>query len=98
MPSGVLGVSPVENQVHLVRHAPKQMSRPIIGQTRATGHARHGGIRVDYQDGWGLCRPSNTTPALVMRFEGKDETALARIKAVFNDALRRVAPDIELPD
>lgn len=55
------------------------------------------GIRVDYQDGWGLCRPSNTTPALVMRFEGKDEAALARIKAVFNDALRRVAPDIELP-
>lgn len=55
------------------------------------------GIRVDYQDGWGLCRPSNTTPALVMRFEGKDEAALARIKAVFNDALLRVAPDIELP-
>ena len=55
------------------------------------------GIRVDYQDGWGLCRPSNTTPALVMRFEGKDEAALARIKAIFNDALLRVAPDIELP-
>lgn len=55
------------------------------------------GIRVDYQDGWGLCRASNTTPALVMRFEGKDDAALARIKAVFNDALRHVAPDIELP-
>lgn len=56
------------------------------------------GIRVDYHDGWGLCRASNTTPALVMRFEGKDETALARIKTVFNDALKNVAPDIELPD
>lgn len=56
------------------------------------------GIRVDYQDGWGLCRASNTTPALVMRFEGKNEAALTRIKTVFNNALKRVAPDIELPE
>lgn len=56
------------------------------------------GIRVDYQDGWGLCRASNTTPALVMRFEGKDNAALARIRTVFNNALKRAAPDIELPD
>lgn len=56
------------------------------------------GIRVDYQDGWGLCRASNTTPALVMRFEGKDDAALARIRTVFNNALKRAAPDIELPD
>lgn len=55
------------------------------------------GIRVDYPDGWGLCRASNTTPALVMRFEGKTDAALARIKTVFNNALQRVAPDIELP-
>lgn len=55
------------------------------------------GIRVDYQDGWGLCRASNTTPALVMRFEGKDDAALARIRTVFNNALKRAAPDIELP-
>jgi phosphomannomutase/phosphoglucomutase len=55
------------------------------------------GIRVDYPDGWGLCRASNTTPALVMRFEGKNDAALARIKAVFNNALQRVAPDVELP-
>ncbi|MGE6606076.1 phosphomannomutase/phosphoglucomutase [Halomonas sp. NPDC076908] len=56
------------------------------------------GIRVDYQDGWGLCRASNTTPALVMRFEGKDDAALARIRTVFNNALKRAAPNIELPD
>lgn len=55
------------------------------------------GIRVDYQDGWGLCRASNTTPALVMRFEGKDQAALTRIKSVFDSALLRVAPDLELP-
>lgn len=55
------------------------------------------GIRVDYADGWGLCRASNTTPSLVMRFEGKDAAALARIRTVFNTALQRVAPELKLP-
>ncbi|APX91829.1 phosphomannomutase/phosphoglucomutase [Halomonas sp. 1513] len=55
------------------------------------------GIRVDYPDGWGLCRASNTTPVLVLRFEGKSEAALARIQAQFGAALSRVAPDIALP-
>ena len=55
------------------------------------------GIRVDYPDGWGLCRASNTTPTLVMRFEGKNDAALTRIQTVFNSALRRVAPELELP-
>ncbi|GGX97743.1 phosphomannomutase/phosphoglucomutase [Litchfieldella qijiaojingensis] len=55
------------------------------------------GIRVDYPDGWGLCRASNTTPVLVLRFEGKDEAALKRIQSSFGAALTRVAPDIELP-
>ena len=55
------------------------------------------GIRVDYPDGWGLCRASNTTPVLVLRFEGKSEAALARIKARFAEALSQVSPDLELP-
>ncbi|SDM11113.1 phosphomannomutase / phosphoglucomutase [Franzmannia pantelleriensis] len=55
------------------------------------------GIRVDYPDGWGLCRASNTTPVLVLRFEGKSEAALARIQAQFGAALTQVAPDVELP-
>jgi phosphomannomutase/phosphoglucomutase len=54
------------------------------------------GIRVDYPDGWGLCRASNTTPALVLRFEGKTDEALARIRRRFAEALARVAPDLEL--
>lgn len=41
------------------------------------------GLRVDFPDGWGLCRASNTSPKLVMRFEGKDEDSLARIKGEF---------------
>ncbi|PRY63090.1 phosphomannomutase [Vreelandella songnenensis] len=55
------------------------------------------GIRVDYPDGWGLCRASNTTPALVLRFEGKSIEALARIRERFAAALARVAPTLEIP-
>lgn len=55
------------------------------------------GIRVDYADGWGLCRASNTTPVLVLRFEGKSDDALARIHARFADALKQVDPALTLP-
>lgn len=55
------------------------------------------GIRVDYPDGWGLCRASNTTPMLVLRFEGKNAEALARIQASFGAALRQVDPSLALP-
>ena len=52
------------------------------------------GIRVDYPDGWGLCRASNTTPVLVLRFEAETEEALARIQSVFRTQLQQVAPDL----
>ncbi|MCL7929357.1 phosphomannomutase/phosphoglucomutase [Halomonas llamarensis] len=55
------------------------------------------GIRVDYPDGWGLCRASNTTPMLVLRFEGKDADALARIQTRFAEALAQVDPALTLP-
>ena len=54
------------------------------------------GIRVDYPEGWGLCRASNTTPVLVLRFEGKNEAALERIRAQFAAALAKVAPELDL--
>jgi len=52
------------------------------------------GIRVDYADGWGLCRASNTTPVLVLRFEAETEQALERIKSVFREQLQKAAPDL----
>ena len=52
------------------------------------------GVRVDYADGWGLCRASNTTPTLTLRFEAESQEALERIKAVFRTQLQKVAPDI----
>ncbi|WP_447956425.1 phosphomannomutase/phosphoglucomutase [Vreelandella sp. EE7] len=53
------------------------------------------GIRVDYPEGFGLCRASNTTPALVLRFEGESEAALADIQARFARALARAAPALD---
>ena len=41
------------------------------------------GIRADFKDGWGLVRPSNTTPCLVLRFEAENIEALKRIQAQF---------------
>ena len=52
------------------------------------------GIRVDYPDGWGLCRASNTTPVLVLRFEGETEEALERIRTMFREQLAGVAPEL----
>src|SRR5690554_370895 len=56
------------------------------------------GIRVDYPDGWGLCRASNTTPVLVLRFEGKNEAALERIRHCFAAALKQIDPALKLPN
>ncbi len=55
------------------------------------------GIRVDFPDGWGLIRPSNTTPCLVMRFEADNEEALDRIKNLFREQLRNLDPTLDLP-
>ncbi|MBV9891845.1 MAG: phosphomannomutase/phosphoglucomutase [Rhizobacter sp.] len=54
------------------------------------------GVRVEYDDGFGLVRASNTTPVLVLRFEGKTPEALARIEAECMAALRVVKPDAEV--
>jgi len=45
------------------------------------------GVRVDYENCWGLVRASNTTPCLVLRFEGSDKEALHSIKSQFKDWL-----------
>ena len=55
------------------------------------------GLRVEYPDGFGLARASNTTPVVVLRFEGDDEAALERIKQAFRQALLGVKPDAQLP-
>jgi phosphomannomutase len=51
------------------------------------------GVRVDWPNGFGLIRASNTTPVLVLRFEGHTEEALHRIEAVMVALLLRAKPD-----
>ncbi len=55
------------------------------------------GLRVDFDDGWGLVRASNTTPSLVLRFEADNEAALKRIQTQFKDLLLTVKPDLKIP-
>jgi phosphomannomutase len=54
------------------------------------------GLRVDWPDGFGLIRASNTTPVLVLRFEGQTEAALHRIEAEMLALLRLVKPDAQI--
>ncbi len=55
------------------------------------------GIRVEYADGFGLARPSNTTPVVVLRFEADNPAALARIQSEFRANLARLVPGASLP-
>jgi phosphomannomutase len=54
------------------------------------------GLRAEYDDGFGLVRASNTTPVLVLRFEGHTQAALERIESHFMSALRAVKPDAKI--
>jgi len=55
------------------------------------------GVRVEYPDGFGLARPSNTTPVVVLRFEADNAAALERIQSAFRTALTALWPGIQLP-
>jgi phosphomannomutase/phosphoglucomutase len=55
------------------------------------------GLRVEYPDGFGLMRPSNTTPVIVLRFEANNEAALKRIQAQFKQIILAAAPQVTLP-
>lgn len=62
------------------------------------GQASHiDGVRVDYADGWGLVRASNTTPMLVLRFEAETDAALQRIRDAFQAQLDQVATGLIIP-
>jgi phosphomannomutase/phosphoglucomutase len=55
------------------------------------------GVRAEYSDGFGLARASNTTPVVVLRFEGDSTEALGRIQNEFRAALLALAPEAQLP-
>ena len=55
------------------------------------------GLRVEFADGFGLARSSNTTPVIVLRFEAENETALTRIQAAFKRAILAIKADAVCP-
>lgn len=55
------------------------------------------GVRIDYDDSWGLIRASNTAPKLTLRFEAKTTRSLVEIQQVFREQLQIVAPEVTLP-
>jgi phosphomannomutase/phosphoglucomutase len=71
-----------------------QASRPFPGAERVV---TIDGVRVEYADGFGLARASNTTPVIVLRFEADSDAALERIKTDFRKALQPLKPNAPLP-
>ena len=55
------------------------------------------GIRADFEEGWGLVRPSNTTPCLVIRFEADSQAALEKIQAEFRRQFLAIGQTLKLP-
>ena len=87
-----LNVPCAEGEPHAVvavLQAQAQVSAPAVVNTID-------GLRIDWPDGFGLIRASNTTPVLVLRFEGHTELALLRIEAHMMALLKSVKPDARL--
>ena len=91
-----LNVSCAEGEHHAV--VAELLARVADGRLKFEGGSvgTIDGLRVDFTDGFGLIRGSNTTPVLVLRFEGHTNAALHRIEAQFMDALRSVKPDAKV--
>ncbi len=76
----------------------------IIDQLQKKGHFPGAqdiltldGVRVEYPDGFGLARSSNTTPVIVLRFEADEARALERIQQDFKREILKLKPDAHLP-
>ncbi len=77
----------------------KDMMKKIISKASfpLAKHTLIDGLRIDYDDCWGLVRASNTTPTLTFRFEAKTQQSLEMIQQQFRDVLKSVLPLHTLP-
>jgi len=93
------GACTPELRVPMAEGEPQRFMERFTAEARLTGAevTMIDGVRADFPDGWGLVRASNTTPNLVMRFEGDDPGALARIQDVFRQAVLKVDSGLSLP-
>jgi phosphomannomutase len=102
-PSKVLNELPTsfstpELNVPCAEGEPKEIVDKLLATAKFPGAKeiiKIDGLRAEYEDGFGLIRSSNTTPVLVLRFEGHTEAAMHRIEKQFMDALRAVKPDAQ---
>jgi phosphomannomutase len=101
-PSAVLNALPTsfstpELNVPCEEGEPHRVIEALRAQARFDGAelTTIDGVRADYADGFGLVRASNTTPVLVLRFEGHTAAARDRIQQTFMSALRAVKPDAQ---
>ncbi|MGB0514258.1 MAG: phosphomannomutase/phosphoglucomutase, partial [Wenzhouxiangellaceae bacterium] len=88
-----------ELKVEMSEGEPHPFVETFQQQARFDGATLHtiDGVRAEFEDGFGLLRASNTTPVLVLRFEGRDEQALTRIQKQFREAMLAIKPDLKLP-
>ena len=93
-------VSTPELNVACADASPHDLVAKLAASAKFPGAAdiiRIDGLRVEYADGFGLARASNTTPVIVLRFEADDEPALMRIQAEFRRVLGESMPGRALP-
>ena len=75
----------------------------LVGELVAEGDFSGGqicnidGVRVDFEDGFGLARASNTTPTVILRFEADTEPALRRIQNLYREQILALRPGLALP-
>ena len=95
------GFSTPELNIACVEGEPAEVVARLHSESRFPGSREViavDGVRVEYDDGFGLIRASNTTPVLVLRFEGTTQRALERIERDCMAALRAIKPDAELAE
>lgn len=106
-PSGVLSklpnaVNTPGLQIPMAEGEPKRFIerlRAEAGQfTDAADVIKVDGLRVEWKDGFALARSSNTTPVVVLRFEGDTPEALKRVKTRFIEVLRSIEPNLVIPE
>jgi len=89
-----------ELQVRMAEGDPHRLIAALSGHAEFPGASeiiRVDGLRVEYPDGFGLMRASNTTPVITLRFEADTPEAMARIQSAFRAILLTARPDLSLP-
>ena len=89
-----LNVTCAEGEPHTITQSLQDKAASVF--TAPARLSQIDGLRVDWPDGFGLIRASNTTPVLVLRFEGQTQAALHRIETDMLALLRSVKPDAQV--